>query len=180
MPSKSKNKGNVFERQIADDLSTIFGYNFERVPNSGAFVGGKNNVRYEHLSRSQQLIYDGDILVPDELEHLKIECKNYGDFAFHHLFSENKTLDSWIEQAHSDVKCWFLIFKITRRGVFVLTEQHIFDKLASCITSENHVKYKNNYIVSYDNFFNDAKQQIMILKNEYKMLRDTQLEFLFN
>lgn len=165
MPSKSKNKGNVFERQVATELTEIFGYNFERVPNSGAFVGGKNNVRYNQLSKSQQLIYEGDILVPDEIDHLKIECKNYGDFAFHQLWSENKTLDSWIEQAWSDVKTWFLIFKITRRGSFVLMSDDTFTRLNSCMTHQNHFKYKQYYIVSYDDFFSDVKQQLMMMRD---------------
>ena len=160
MPSKSKAKGNAFERAVADHLTEVFGYNFERVPNSGAFVGGKNNQRYDKLSKSQQLIYEGDILVPDELYHLKIECKSYKDFGFHQLFSENKLLDSWIEQAYSEDKLWFLIFKINRRGTFVLLDDSNWECIEECLTSSNYMKYKNYCIVSYDQFFEDAKDII--------------------
>ena len=166
MPSKSKTKGNTFEREVAAHLSEVFGYNFERVPNSGAFVGGKNNVRYDKLSKSQQLIYEGDILVPDELYHLKIECKNYKDFAFHQLFTGNNTLNDWIDQARSDEKVWFLIFKITRRGTFACMHENHFKLFKRCLESPNHVKYKDCYIVAYDNFFETTKDMIVEMKHE--------------
>ena len=166
MPSKSKTKGNTFEREVAAHLSEVFGYNFERVPNSGAFVGGKNNIRYDKLSKSQQLIYEGDILVPDELYHLKIECKNYKDFAFHHLFTDNKTLNDWIEQAWSDDKVWFLIFKITRRGAFACMHESHFKQFQSCLKSSNYVKYKDCYIVTYDNFFETIKHKLISMQDE--------------
>ena len=38
---KSKNKGKLFEREIANFLSDLYGESFTRVPYSGAFVGGK-------------------------------------------------------------------------------------------------------------------------------------------
>ena len=161
MPSKSKNKGNGFERVIAHELTDVFGYNFERVPNSGAFVGGKNNTRYNNLSKSQQLIYEGDILVPDELAHMKIECKNYKDFAFHQLLTENKQLDSWIEQAVSDEKTWFLIYKINRRGTFVLMDRVYYDKIKSCLINKNNISYKQYTIVMYDDFFSSIKHELL-------------------
>ena len=161
MPSKSKNKGNGFERVIAHELTDVFGYNFERVPNSGAFVGGKNNSRYENLSKSQQLIYEGDILVPDELSHMKIECKNYKDFAFHQLLTENKQLDSWIEQAISDVKTWFLIYKINRRGTYVLMDRDFYHKIEACLPNKNHILYKQYTIVMYDDFFHNIKNELL-------------------
>lgn len=168
MPSKSKAKGNAFERSVADHLTEVFGYNFERVPNSGAFVGGKNNQRYSSLSKSQQLIYDGDILVPDELYHMKIECKSYKDFGFHQLFSENKLLDSWIEQAYSDDKLWFLLFKINRRGTFVCISQDLHEQLEKKIPDYNYVKYRKNCIVTYDQFFEKTKDTIIELQEWFK------------
>jgi hypothetical protein len=165
MPSKSKNKGNVFERETADHLTRVFGHNFERVPNSGAFVGGKNNFRYDSLSKSQQLIYEGDILVPDELDHLKIECKNYKEFAFNHLFSQNKTLDVWIEQAISNIKTWFLIFKITRRGSYVLMSDKTFHAIQPSLPHNTYTKYKCYYIVTHDQFFEHAKDAIVSLRH---------------
>ena len=163
MPSKSKSKGNAFERVIADDLTKVFGYNFERVPNSGAFVGGKNNQRYSSLSKSQQLIYEGDILVPDELYHLKIECKSYKDFGFHQLFTECKLLDSWIEQAYSPEKIWFLIFKINRRGTFIVFDSRTAKMVEDYINIHNHTRYSSYYVLPYKNFFESNKEILSIV-----------------
>ncbi len=52
MPSKSKNKGSSFERDIARQLSELFGESFIRVTNSGAYIGGKNTTRKDTLSQA--------------------------------------------------------------------------------------------------------------------------------
>ena len=112
MPSKSKAKGNNFERDVAKHLTEVFGENFTRVPTSGAMTGGMNEAVLERLTRSQQLLLEGDIIPPDSLYRMKIECKSLKTFSFSKLFTENKMLDSWIKQARSRKKVWFLIFKI--------------------------------------------------------------------
>ena len=160
MTSPQKSKGNQFERYIAKHLSTVFDLNFERVPNSGAFTGGKNAVRFNTLSESQKLIYDGDILVPDELANLKIECKSYKDFAFHGMFTSNAVLDSWIEQAKSDHKVWLLIFKINNRGSFVVFDRTVWKSINY---SGNYMNYKSNYIVPMDGFFESNKTVLLKL-----------------
>ena len=76
MPSRQKNKGNNFERVVAKHLSNVFGYNFERVPTSGAMTGGINEHVLDRLSRSQKLLLEGDLIPPDEMYNIKIEC-NY-------------------------------------------------------------------------------------------------------
>ena len=81
MPSKQKAKGNNFERTIAKHLSTVFGHNFERVPTSGAMTGGLNAHVLERLSDSQKLLLEGDLIPPDEMPNLKIECKSPPSFA---------------------------------------------------------------------------------------------------
>ena len=86
MANKNKNKGKAFERQICEILSKCFGLNFQRVPNSGAFVGGLNIQRYDKLTEEQKLLADGDIIVPKELSHISMECKSYKDFSFSSLF----------------------------------------------------------------------------------------------
>lgn len=150
MTSRQKSKGNAFERQVADHLSKIFNLNFERVPNSGAFTGGKNITRYNTLSNAQKLIYDGDILVPDELSNFKIECKSYKDFSFHGLFSQNKQLDDWISQAEVDFKLWFLIFKINNKGSYVVFDKNMWKSVSysGCYTN-----YKSYYVIPMNGFF---------------------------
>ena len=52
MVSKSKAKGKSWERDVCNFLSELYHDSFIRVPNSGAYVGGKNEYRpvsYTHL-----------------------------------------------------------------------------------------------------------------------------------
>lgn len=153
--NRNKEKGKGFERVVAKDLSNVFNLSFTRTPNSGAYVGGMNKVRMKYLSDSQILLTEGDIIVPDELHHVKIECKFYKDLAFHQLFDENcKQLDVWLDQAKCDVKMWFLIFKINRRGAFVVYDSRYKFKHG------NHCLYNNYIVTKYDNFFELNKQII--------------------
>lgn len=151
MPSASKSKGNRGERVVADRLSDIFNLNFERVPNSGAFVGGKNSVRLARLSKSQQLLTEGDLIVPEELHHMKIECKTYKDFSWKSIFSTNKQLEDWISQAEDTNKLWFLTFKINYCDTCVVfSSKHIKDFL---LPGSYHI-YKSKYVIcDFEIFF---------------------------
>ena len=164
MTSRQKSKGNAFERQVADHLSKIFELNFERVPNSGAFTGGKNITRYNTLSDAQKLIYDGDILVPDELSNFKIECKSYKDFSFHGLFSQNKQLDDWISQAEVDFKLWFLIFKINNKGSYVVFNKNMWKSIrySGCYTN-----YKGYYVIPMNGFFESNASTLLKMNGKY-------------
>jgi len=160
MPSASKSKGNRGERAVADRLSKIFNLNFERVPNSGAFVGGKNSERLARLSKSQQLLTEGDLIVPEELHHMKIECKTYKDFSWKSLFSTNKQLEDWITQAEDTKKLWFLTFKINYCDTCVVfSYKHLeYFVLPECF----HV-YKKQYIIcDFETFF--QKNYIKVLQ----------------
>lgn len=159
MPSASKSKGNRGERAVADRLSEIFNLNFERVPNSGAFVGGKNSERLARLSKSQQLLTEGDLIVPEELHHMKIECKTYKDFSWKSLFSTNKQLEDWISQAEDTKKLWFLTFKINYCDTcLVFSEEY---------TSEfelppSHLLYKKHYVVcNFEDFFKINSSKVL-------------------
>ena len=159
MASSSKNKGKRWERKVAEHLSKIFELNFCRVPNSGAFVGGMNAFRKQSMSESQILLATGDIIVPDELKHIAIECKSYKDFSYAALFENNKTLNDWISQSKNTDKCWFLLFKITRSGSFV-----VFDIKESWIKPANFMIYNNCYICTMKSFFESNKESILNYK----------------
>ena len=160
MPSRQKAKGNNFERTIAKHLSDVFNYNFERVPTSGAMTGGMNSYVLDRLSESQKLLLEGDLIPPDELTNLKIECKSLKKISFSSFLTQNKTLDDWFEQAHSNQKLWFLIFKINNRGTFVGTHEFFFKKFD---VSGNYLYYNNNYIFPMDEFFERNKFIILEL-----------------
>ena len=163
MPNYNKEKGKRLEREIAKELTNVFGLNFERVWSSGSFTGGKNANRLAKLTKEQALLSVGDILVPIELEHIQIEAKFYKTFSFSSMYENNKQLNKWIEQAiGTSNKVWFLIFKINNIGKFV-----VFDKKYESVLAfiDNKMIYKNQYVVcKYDGFFEANKDILLTLK----------------
>ena len=126
MPSKGKTKGNGWEREVADFLSNLYGESFCRVPNSGGYVGGKNNHRKTKLSDEQIRGFKGDIIPGPSFPNLNLEAKFYKDFAFHQVaVGACKQLDQWIEQMRDtcdepDVN--LLTRKFNRKGAFIAYE----------------------------------------------------------
>ena len=163
--SRQKQKGNAFERAIADKLTKIFELKFFRTPGSGAYVGGKNFMRTKELTNSQQLLLEGDIVVPEELAHLKFECKTLKKFSFSSLLESNAMLESWVEQAKSDDKLWFLVFKINNRGIFLVYDKTKYEDFKH--DSVNHVIYDDVVIERFGGFFEANKQLLMDVKNSY-------------
>jgi uncharacterized glyoxalase superfamily protein PhnB len=124
VPSKSKTKGKGFEREVATFLSNLYEDSFTRVPDSGAFTGGKNAHRREKLTEGQVRAHKGDIIPPDDWKRFNCECKNYAEFPFHQLFTKGPVLilESWIEQTleaedKGDVSIIFM--KFNRKGKYV-------------------------------------------------------------
>lgn len=160
MSNANKNKGKTLEREVAAELTEVFGVNFTRVPNSGAFTGGKNFFRAAQLTKEQNLLMCGDIIMPMELAHVSVECKFYKQFSFQSLFDNNETLNGWIDQARGEHgKLWFLIFKINNCGKFI-----VFDNKDDIQFSpeDNRCLYKNKYVItSYDGFFVKNKDKIL-------------------
>lgn len=163
MPSPQKAKGNNFERTIAKHLSVVFDSNFTRVPTSGAMTGGMNADILAKLTDTQKLLLEGDIIPPDHLYNMKIECKSKKDFSFAKILSENKMLDSWIEQARSREKVWFLIFKINNQGTFVCFTRNVF-KSCNSLDGDGYAVYKKYYYITpVDGFFEKYKSTLLHL-----------------
>lgn len=158
--SRQKQKGNAYERVVAEHLTNIFQLKFFRSPGSGAYVGGKNFHRIHDMTNSQQLLLEGDIVVPEELADLKFECKTLKKFSFSSLYHKNATFDSWLEQAHSDDKMWFLVFKINNRGSFIAYDSHKYEPLLVPEES-NHMQYKNITITRLEGFFELNKESLL-------------------
>jgi hypothetical protein len=159
MANYNKNKGKAYERKVAKDLCKVFDLSFTRTPNSGAYVGGMNAFRTETLSESQILLTEGDIIVPDEMRNMKIECKTRKNFSFHALFTHNKELESWIAQAKSAEKVWLLIFKINNCGEYICFDQRLFENFKI----NNFLVYGDVIIVPYKDFFECNKQSLLDL-----------------
>lgn len=170
----SKEKGKTWEREICKILGESLEGNFIRVPQSGAFIGGKNVVRKESMDAGQIKVSKGDIVPPDDMPYLNIEAKNYADLEFHHVIDgKSKTLDSWIDQTETPAEpgdISFTIFKITRKGSWIVFSESLkqnFD-LSSYVVYKRDVKgVEKTYIVtSFEKFLNDNKNQIKRLANE--------------
>jgi hypothetical protein len=142
----SKRKGNAGELELCKKLKEIFNGSFIRVPNSGAFTGGKNAFRKEQLSDNQNRASKGDIIPPDFMPKLVLESKFYKDFRFHQLLQPGSCiqLDEWIGQsldANDPGDVWFVCFKINLRGWYIAVP---FEG-SSEYTFENHVHYTGDH-----------------------------------
>lgn len=163
MPSRQKAKGNNWERTVAKHLSDVFDSNFTRVPTSGAMTGGMNADVLARLTDSQKLLLEGDLIPPDHMYKMKIECKSLKKFSFAGMLTTNKQLDDWIEQARSRDKVWFLIFKINNQGSYVCFTRNVF-KTCDELKNDNFLVYKKYYYVtSMDGFFEKYKSSLLHL-----------------
>lgn len=148
---KSKDKGKVWENEVAKFLSKTFDDSFTRVPFSGAYVGGKNSSRKAFLGENQIRAHKGDIFPPEEWTHYNVECKNYADFPFHQLFyGDIKILDCWIQQVYetSDSEDLNVIYiKITRKGKWVVFESAI------PFAAPRSIKYKDWVFCEWEHFW---------------------------
>lgn len=157
MPSPQKQKGSGYEREVAKFLSEKYGESFIRAPGSGAYVGGKNQVRKEILHEGQVRSFKGDVVPGHSFKNMNIECKFYKDFPFHLLLTgECKVLDGWLDQLldvadPDDVNILFM--KFNRKGQYVAVQSKL------TWVSDNFLyytskKYGDWLIFEFDSFFN--------------------------
>ena len=105
---------------------------------------------------------DGDIMVPPCMSKFKIECKSYKTFDYHQLFTDNKTLNKWIQQAESEA-FWFLVIKVTRKGSYILFPV----KLAHYFRFKNFLRYTDKYIITgYTDFWKKNANTIRTLNEK--------------
>jgi hypothetical protein len=104
-----KNKGNTFERKVANLLSDRFKEHlgiekgWRRNPDSGSFFGGQNQNRTE--TYGTEFAVFGDLICPKAFAY-SIECKHYKTApTFQSITNgEVKQWDGWIAQAEQDAK----------------------------------------------------------------------------
>jgi hypothetical protein len=156
MPSKSKIKGSGFERDVAKYLTEKYGETFTRVPNSGAFIGGKNSHRKEFLHEGQIRASKGDLIPGQSFPRLNVECKNYGEFGFHLLFTESSQMERWLEQLMDVADTGdlnVLFFKANRVGKYIAVEAAL-----PWYRDTNHLVYSSDkhgewLVYEFENFF---------------------------
>ena len=138
--SKSKIKGNSWERTVAKFLSEMYSDSFIRAPHSGAYIGGMNSARKKTLDESQIKSFKGDIVPPATWTYFNVEAKSYADFPFHQLYQGPvPLLEKWIGQLMevSDQGDFnILIMKFNRKGSFIATQP-----TPSLIINANHSNY---------------------------------------
>lgn len=161
--SKSKTKGKSWENDVAKHLSSLYGDSFIRVPFSGAYIGGKNNVRKEFLHEGQIRSMKGDIVPPMDWKHFNCECKNYADFPFHQFVQgEIKLLEAWLDQLHDVADPGdfnILIMKFSRKGKYIAVQE------AELASDQNHIVYNSKkwgkwIITDYDKFWEQNKDAV--------------------
>jgi len=192
MPSPQKQKGSSFEREIAAFLSNLYRESFIRAPGSGAYVGGKNQVRTQILHEGQIRSFKGDIVPGQSFPKFNAECKSYADFPFHLvLMGDCKVLDGWLEQmmavAESD-DFNILFMKFNRKGRFVcvqskytwVTDQFMYytsNKLGDwlIIDFDHFFKLNKDFVKKYSNISIDTKSNTITLDTNTNTLVSTKL-----
>lgn len=167
MPSPSKNKGNAWERDVAADLSKLYGEHFMRAPGSGAYTGGSNSHRKQILHEGQIRSFKGDIIPGQSFPRLNAECKSYGDFPFHQLFQgEVKQLEAWLEQlvtASDEGDFDILLVKITRKVKLVAVRAGTMDLDGLTAFTYRSTKLGAWVLCEYDAFWTSKASEVKIL-----------------
>lgn len=132
MPVNGKAKGNKFERDIANLLSSRFQKatglekSFRRNADSGSFWGATNQKRIE-THDTDYAVY-GDIVCPRNF-NFALECKNYkAPPTFNSWLNQSiNEWDKWIKQASQDAtnsrKDMLLVIKYNRTTTFVIVDK---------------------------------------------------------
>lgn len=151
MAVNGKNKGNTFERKIANTLSARFESHtgkknaFRRNPDSGSFFGGSNKQRTEDYDLDYALF--GDLICPRNFRY-SIECKHYKKPpSWQSLMIHSITQwDQWLSQAEQDATAsnreMALVIKYNNVDTIVLLHKPI-DNL-------HHNRYKQYFIHLFD------------------------------
>ena len=161
MPNPQKQKGSSFEREVATFLSQLYGESFIRAPGSGAYVGGKNQVRTQILHEGQIRSFKGDIVPGQSFSKMNAECKSYADFPFHLVLAGDcKVLEGWIEQMMSvaepnDLNILFM--KFNRKGRFVVVPSNL-TWVSDQFLYYTSTKYKDWIIIEFEHFFRLNKE----------------------
>lgn len=171
MTVNGRNKGASFERQIAKQLTSWSGMEFNRTPSSGG------------LHWKQNSSVSGDIVAPDTISFpFSIELKKQEvpwDFDF--LLKGTSVIWSFWEQCEKDAssqgKTPLLIFGKNRRFVYFMMRKLEFSNLMGPIKYKNtdtpylEINYKkNSFVVADFSRFLElySLQDVLVLPGNYK------------
>lgn len=162
MAVNGKNKGNTFERKIANLLSARFEpvtgikQGFRRNPDSGSFFGATNQFRKQTHDLTHA--HFGDLICPDNFK-FSVECKHYKSGPTFAAIVKGKVAewDKWMLQAKQDAenskKDVILIIKYNGTDELVFVEQQVTG-ITLIITYNNMYGYRlDDYIKLSNNHF---------------------------
>lgn len=154
MSVNGKQKGNSFERKIANLLSETFKdylgipNGFRRNIDSGSFYGGSNIDRT--LTHSLDYAVFGDLICPRNFKY-SIECKHYKTAPSLQAIINQlvKQWDTWLKQAEQDSKAsnkeFTLIVKYNNVDEMIFLKNTLHGK-------DTIIKYKQYYIYRLKDF----------------------------
>ena len=161
MAVNGKRKGNNGEREVASILSKFLGGYFQRVPSSGAMIGGKNSVRKEVMSKTQIRASKSDIIPPDEYDKLVIEVKSYKDLTYHYFVTceQIEKVNKWISELEFDCDdddFGILCIKTNRKKWIILFK----DKYLYNFQFTNYAIYNNYVVTGLENFLENNSNNL--------------------
>lgn len=149
---KSKNKGKAGERELGKILEGYLGGTFARSLYSGAYIGKSNSFRKETLGDTAIRAMKADLITPEHLPRMVIECKWYADLPIHNLIREGvPQIDQWFEELNADCddgEYGFLAIKLNRKGWLVGFKKSISDKFKL----DNFITYKDCIVTDLTSF----------------------------
>ncbi len=158
MATNGKNKGNTFERKIANLLSKRFEsklgmqQGFRRNPDSGSFFGGTNRARVN--THNTELASFGDLICPTTFLY-SVECKHYKTApTFTAIVAGNvKQWDGWISQAQQDARN-------SNRQMLLIVKYNGVDEIVF-VEQENKqltlkLVYKGLFVYTLDDFLSQV------------------------
>lgn len=186
--AQSKAKGNAFERDFAEQMSSIFGREFKRnISGSGAHFGGGNFYRKKKGGDSSQVLNNLGDIVPPTGYYVVSECKNYADFPFHAMLLGKETiLWDWLEEVRHDARMdqgsedvffpHWLSFKVTRKGTYICLPSKFFESsLLNDLRSKNISFYVHNHFKNVENILTFIDSYIILDLNNLVQVKDAVL-----
>lgn len=157
-----KQKGNSFERKIANLLSDRFkeylkeDKGFRRNPDSGSYFGGTNTRRQETHNLDYAVF--GDLICPRNFK-FALECKHYKSApSFQSIFDHDvKQWDNWLAQAKQDSinagKDMMLIVKYNNVKEIVFLDHPLIDVPIQFLYKDKYCIYKLETVLEHEDEF---------------------------
>src|SRR5690606_6640731 len=107
------------------------GGKFSRSLFSGAYIGKSNAHRKTQLGETAIRAMKADLITPEHLPRMVVECKWYNDLPIHNLIRNGvPQIDQWLSDLEHDCdegEHGFLAIKLNRKGWIVVLKKDFSD-----------------------------------------------------